>query len=256
LLDRRGRTRAGAFLVEGPHAVAEAFASPPHEVRELFVTASAASRERSIVRDAQARDVAVTVVTPGVLASLGDTITPQGMVAVVTRPEPRLAAVLGASVRLVVVLHRVADPGNAGTVIRTADAAGADAVVFTAGSVDPHNGKCVRATAGSIFHLPVVVGLGAAAAALAAFRDAGLTVAATALAGADDLDAVVASGRLDGPVAWVFGNEAHGLPEDVLAAADMRVRIPIRGRAESLNLAAAAAVCLFATARAHAERTR
>jgi TrmH family RNA methyltransferase len=156
-------------------------------------------------------------------------------------PEPRLVA----------VLHGVADPGNAGTVIRTADAAGADAVVLTAGSVDPYTGKCVRASAGSLFHLPVVTGVEADN-AFPLLRATGLTVLATAADGTDDLDRLADDGGLVGPVAWVFGNEAHGLPTDVLAAADRTVRIPIRGRAESLNLATAAAVCLFATARVHA----
>jgi TrmH family RNA methyltransferase len=131
-------------------------------------------------------------------------------------------------------------------VIRTADAAGADAVVLTAGSVDPHNGKCVRATAGSLWHLPVL-GDADALATLAALRGQGVTVLATTGTGGTDLDDV----DLSGPTAWVFGNEAHGLPENVLAAADLQVRIPIHGRAESLNLASAAAVCLYSSARAH-----
>jgi TrmH family RNA methyltransferase len=143
------------------------------------------------------------------------------------------------------MLCGVADPGKAGTVIRTADAAGADAVVLTRGSTDPFSGKCVRASAGSLFHLPVVTGV-TVAPTVTALRNAGLTVLATTLDGdsIEELDDV-----LTGPVAWLFGNEAHGLDPDVVAAADRAVRVPIRGRAESLNLAAAAAVCLYTTAR-------
>jgi RNA methyltransferase, TrmH family len=148
--------------------------------------------------------------------------------------------------RLVVVLADIRDPGNAGTVLRSADAAGADAVVLAGDSVDPYNGKAVRASAGSLFHLPVVRGAPLAA-ALDAARAAGLRVLAADGGGEADLDEV----DLGGPTAWLFGNEAWGLPAALGALADARVRIPISPRAESLNLAAAAAVCLFASAREH-----
>ena len=154
------------------------------------------------------------------------------------------------SARLLVVLDQVNDPGNAGTVLRTADAAGADAVVLTEGSVDPHNAKCVRATAGSLWHLPVVSGVTTQDAVRRA-RDLGLQVLATSGSGDCDLDDLVDSGGLELPTVWLFGGEATGLPETALSLADRSVRIPMRGRAESLNLSAAAAVCLFATARAH-----
>ncbi len=151
-------------------------------------------------------------------------------------------AVSGA--RLVAVLVEPNDPGNAGTILRTADAAGADAVVLV-GGVDVYNGKAVRASAGSLFHLRVCVD-----ADLAAVLDAGLPSFATSGAGALDLDDLIDDGELRGPALWLFGSEAHGLPADALAAADHEVRVPIHGRAESLNLAAAAAVCLYASARA------
>jgi TrmH family RNA methyltransferase len=174
--------------------------------------------------------------------------------AVVRGDDSDLAAVLANRPRLLAVLVDVADPGNAGTVIRTADAVGADAVVLAGASVDPHNPKCVRASAGSLFHLPVVRG-GDTATAVAELRKAGLRTLATTLdAEADDLDSSVVQAVLDGPVAWLFGNEAHGLPDAVTVLADARVRIPIRGSAESLNLAAAAAICLYATARTQQAR--
>jgi RNA methyltransferase, TrmH family len=192
----------------------------------------------------------VVLVDDRVARSLGDTETPQGIVAVVGQPRHRLDEVLRGKPRLLAMLCGVADPGNAGTVIRTADAAGADAVLLTKGSTDPYAGKCVRASAGSLFHLPVVTGLSVPP-TVDAVRDAGLSVLATTLDGdpLDELDDVLA-----GPVAWLFGNEAHGLTDDVLAAADRAVRVPIHGRAESLNLAAAAAVCLYATIRAQRAR--
>jgi TrmH family RNA methyltransferase len=143
----------------------------------------------------------------------------------------------------------IRDPGNAGTVLRTADAAGAGAVVFAGDAVDPYNGKCVRASAGSLFHVDVVRDRDPAG-VVAALRDAGVQVLAATGHGDDDLDDLLDAGALDRPTAWLFGSEAHGLTADLLAAADRRVRVPLYGGAESLNLAAAAAVCLYASARA------
>jgi TrmH family RNA methyltransferase len=189
--------------------------------------------------------VAPTLVTDRVLASLAETQHPQGIVAVVAMPRHDLGGLLSTRPQLLAVLAGVSDPGNAGTVIRTADAAGADGVILTTGSVDPYGGKCVRATAGSIVHLPVVTGIDLRV-AVPAIRSAGLSVLATTVDG-DSLDDVEST--LAGPTAWLFGGEAHGLSPDEVAAADRAVRVPIHGRAESLNLAAAAAVCLYASAR-------
>jgi TrmH family RNA methyltransferase len=184
-----------------------------------------------------------------VLSALAETVNPQGLVGVAPLLTAGLGQALHPDVRLLTVLHEVADPGNAGTVIRAADAAGADAVVLTQGSVDPHNGKCVRASAGSLWHLPVVQGAGVDD-VLAGARRAGVQVLATSADGSADLDDLLDDGSLVAPTAWLFGNEGAGLPSDVLGKADRVVTIPIRGRAESLNLATAAAVCLFASARA------
>ncbi len=191
--------------------------------------------------------------TDTVLAAMGETVTPQGVLGVAPLRDVPLPEALAGSPGLVAVLHEAADPGNAGTVLRTADAAGADAVVLTAGSVDPHNGKCVRATAGSLWHLPVVSGAPLPD-VVRACRDAGLQVLATTGAGAQDLDDLADDGVLAAPTAWLFGNEAAGLPQDALELADRRVRVPLHGRAESLNLASAAAVCLYASARARRSR--
>ena len=194
-------------------------------------------------------DVRITLVSDRVAASLSDTVTPQGVVAVVREAAVTLDEVLGRGPRLLAVLVDASDPGNAGTVIRTADAAGADAVVLVGDSVDPHNPKSVRASAGSLFHLPVLR-LPDPIAVIAALRRAGLAVIATTVdAAVEELDSATVQRRLVEPVAWLFGNEAHGLRDDIAAVADVRIRIPIYGAAESLNLAAAAAVCLYATAR-------
>jgi RNA methyltransferase, TrmH family len=249
LLTRKGRTAASAFLVEGPHAVGEVLAAPHLGVRELFITDAAANREVALMRAAVAAGVTLRIVTERVLDSLRDTVTPQGVVAVAQIPSSDLPTALGDRPRLIAVLHEVADPGNAGAVIRTADAAGADAVVASQGSVDVWSGKCVRSSAGSLFHLPVVTGVSTEA-ALQQASDAGCAVFATAADGADDLDDLIDSGSLAAPTAWVFGNEARGLSDSARDLADRVVRLGVYGRAESLNLAAAAAICLYASARA------
>jgi TrmH family RNA methyltransferase len=245
LTRRAGRDAAGEFLAEGPQAVREALAHDPAP-RELFVTAAAARRHADLPERAHAAGVPVSAVTERAAAALSETTSPQGIVAVCRVLDVPLATALAGAPRLVALLADIRDPGNAGTVLRSADAAGADAVVLAGDSVDPYNGKTVRATAGSLFHLPVVRGA-ALTDALAAARAAGLTVLAADGAGERELTDLP---ELAGPTAWLFGNEAWGLPAGTGALADARVRIPISPRAESLNLAAAAAVCLFASATA------
>ena len=219
------------------------------QVTDLFVTVPARSRHTDLVTTAEGAGVPVHVVSGEVMEELAQTVTPQGLLAVCGFVDVPLAAVTQPAPALVALLANVRDPGNAGTVLRTADAAGAQAVVFADASVDPYNGKCVRASAGSLFHLPVVAGARLED-AVAAMRAAGLRiVAADGRAGRslDDPDVQV---RLTEPTAWMFGNEAWGLPPDLLALADEPVAVPIYGQAESLNLAAAAALCLYASVRA------
>ncbi|MBV9822646.1 MAG: RNA methyltransferase [Actinobacteria bacterium] len=244
LTSPRGRREAGRFLAEGAQAVREALARPG-TVLELFATEAAAERHAELLARAP-----VSIITDRAAAALSETVTPQGLIAVCGLVETGLADVLAARPRLVAVLVESNDPGNAGTILRTADAAGAEAVLFAGDSVDPFNGKAVRAAAGSTFHLDVVTGLRPVE-AVDACRAAGLLTLATTGAASLDLDQLIDAGRLAVPTAWVFGNEARGLPPEVLAAAEERVRVPVHGRAESLNLAAAAAVCLYASARAH-----
>ena len=240
LLRRRTRDARREFLAEGPQAVREAL-RVPGAVRELFYTAEGFERYPELVGQAGH----ASLVDEAALAALCDTVQPQGLVAVcgyVDEPLP-------ATSRLAVVLSGVSDPGNAGTILRTADAAGADTVVFPDDTVDPYNGKSVRSTAGSLFHLTVVRG-GATGAVVARMREAGTRVLAADPYGDADLHDLAEAGELSGPTTWLFGSEAHGLPPELSGAADLRVRIPIFGAAESLNLAAAAAVCLYTSARA------
>ncbi len=245
---RAFRQRERAFLAEGPQAVAEAFHCGA-QVTDLFVTVPARTRHGDLVAAIATAGIPVHVVSGEVMDELAQTVTPQGLLAVCGFVDVPLAEVARAKPALVALLANVRDPGNAGTVLRTADAAGAHAVVFADASVDPYNGKCVRASAGSLFHLPVVAGTRLEE-AVVSLREAGLRIVAADGRAGRSLDDPEVQARLAGPTAWMFGNEAWGLPPELVALADEPVAVPIYGRAESLNLAAAAAVCLYASARA------
>ena len=248
LTKRAFRQRERAFLAEGPQAVAEAFHCGAH-VTDLFVTVTGRSRHQDLVTAIAGADIPVHLVSGEVMDELAQTVTPQGLLAVCGFVDVPLARITEPAPALVALLANVRDPGNAGTVLRTADAAGAHAVVVADASVDPYNGKCVRASAGSLFHVPVVAGTRLAD-AVAALREAGLRIVAADGRAGNPLDDPGVQDRLAGPTAWMFGNEAWGLPPELVALADEPVAVPIYGRAESLNLAAAAAVCLYASARA------
>ncbi|MDQ1731906.1 MAG: methyltransferase, TrmH family [Pseudonocardiales bacterium] len=246
LTSRRARREAGRFLAEGAQAVREAL-SRPGTVIEIFGSADGLRRHAELFRQS---DVIVSEVSDKAAASLSETVTPQGLVAVCRSIDATLDQALASVPTLAVILVDANDPGNAGTILRTADAAGAQLVIFAGDSVDPYNGKAVRATAGSLFHLDVVTGIDAVT-AVGRCRERGLLTLATSGRGADDLDVLLDDGQvLAQPTAWLFGNEAHGLPAAVIAAAHRSVRVPVHGSAESLNLAAAAAVCLYSSARA------
>ena len=248
LARRASRAEHRLFLAEGPQAVREALALPGC-VREVFAVPPAAEAHPDLLAAARAAEVAWQLVDEAALASLTDTVAPQGVVAVCAFLDRPFAALAETAPSLVAVCADVRDPGNAGTVIRCVDAAGAGGVVLTGSSVDPYNGKAVRASVGSLFHLPLALETGTAE-VVAALQADGITVLAADGAGDLDLDDAVDDGLLAGRTAWLFGNEAWGLPDEVAALADHRVRIPIHGRAESLNLATAAALCLYASARA------
>jgi TrmH family RNA methyltransferase len=226
------------FLVEGAQAVREALGEEPVGLERLYVTDPL---DPLAVRAAQS-GVDLVEVSVDVMRRLTSTVTPQGLAGVAPFVDVALDRLTPDGCWT--ILHEVRDPGNAGTVLRSADAAGGTAVLFAASSVDVYNPKTVRASAGSLFHLPVVreVDTGEA---IAGARSAGMRVLAMDAAAGEHLYAA----DLNGPIAFVFGNEAHGLPADVAALADARVRVPHAGRAESLNLAAAATVCLFEWAR-------
>ena len=268
LAGRPARLKRGQFLAEGPQAVREALKLHQQRVAEgrpgvvTEVYASETCLDRYPEFEDLSQGVNARLATEEVLAAMADTVNPQGIVAVCKFLDVTLEEVLDAGPRLIAVLCQVRDPGNAGTVLRAADSAGADAVILTASSVDIYNPKAVRSTAGSLFHLPVVLGADAEDVA-AACRARGIGILAADGYGSLNLDTLQDQStqrRLTGQgpdseyaleqsTAWLFGNEAQGLSEEELALADHRVVVPIYGSAESLNLGTAATVCLYASAR-------
>jgi TrmH family RNA methyltransferase len=243
LKQRSERAETGLFLVEGPQAVREALAAEGELVAEVYCTPDAHERHAALVAAASAAGLVVELASDAALAAMADTRTPQGILAVARQAPVRIRS-LFEDARLAVILDEVQDPGNAGTVIRAADAAGADAVALTSGSVDPYNPKVVRATTGSLFHLEVATGASVTD-AVGGARAAGLQVLAADMAGEPLPDVRDILAR---PTVWLFGNEARGLSTEARRAADRTVAVPIYGAAESLNLGTAAAVCLYASA--------
>ncbi len=248
---RSARVEQGRFLVEGPTLVASALESGA-TIELLLKDGGAAldDAEQQLAERVVAAGARAVELPAGIMAKVADTVTPQPLAAVVTRRTTSLEQVLadGAPALPVLVLVEVSDPGNAGTLLRSAEAAGAAAVVFCAGSVDPFNPKTVRSSAGSIFHVPVVEGVSARI-ALAELGDAGVHRVGTVAHGGVTL----AEARLGGAVALVLGSEAHGLPDGLHAVLDELVTIPMAGRAESLNVAMAGTLFAFECARRRAD---
>lgn len=275
LAGRPARLRRGQFLAEGPQSVREALvlhrerlsAGGRGVVHEVYASESCLDRLPEL--EGLAAGTNLRLATDEVLAAMADTVNPQGIVAVCGFVDVSLGEVLDAGPRLIAVLCQVRDPGNAGTVLRAADAAGADAVVLTASSVDIYNPKAVRSTAGSLFHLPVVLGADIEE-LVAACRSRGIGILAADGYGQLNLDrlqdenaarrlggsAEVSVYALENPTAWLFGNEAQGLSDAELSLADHRVAVPVYGAAESLNLGTAATVCLYASARSQQVQVR
>lgn len=238
LKTRTARSETGLFLLEGPQALGEAFAAAAR-VHEVFFTAEGASKHPHLMKE----DLEYVEVSEEALGRMADTRSPQGFVAVASQFPSSLDAVLDGAAN-VVVLHEIRDPGNLGTVIRAADAAGFDAVVVTAESVDVYNPKVVRATTGSLFNIPHAMELPTVE-VLAALRSRGIRTIAADVSGRDLREE---STVLVQPHAWLFGNEARGLDQQTLELADLALKVPIFGAAESLNLATAASVCLYQSA--------
>lgn len=237
LLEAKERRRSGRFLAEGPQAVEAALAA--ELVDSLYTT----ELDSGLAVQAKRAGVRVYFIDERALVALSDTVSPQGPIAVARVPSADLEAELQRPGTWL-VCDRISDPGNLGTMIRTAAAAGARGVVTTSGSADPWSGKVVRATAGTFTMLPIVSGLDAAVVA-AAFKAADVPLLATS--GDASVDYAEAASRHPIAKAWVIGSEAHGVSEELASAAEQSVRIPMRAGVESLNAAIAAALCLYAT---------
>ncbi|MGO2139034.1 MAG: TrmH family RNA methyltransferase [Leucobacter sp.] len=243
LARKKERNETGRFLVEGPQAVRELLTYRPALAEVVYATTGTEAWQLELDRLASDAGVEIERATPQVIQAMAETVQPQGVIAVARIPDATLADAL-AGAKLVAVMHEVRDPGNAGAVLRAADAAGADAVVFSGESIDPWHPKVVRSTTGSLFHLPVVTE-SSLEAVVAAAREAGLETIAADVRG-DEITDVRA--QLRGGIAWVFGNEARGLGEAERDVIGRSIRLPIYGAAESLNLATAASVLLYETA--------
>lgn len=241
LARRNARWAERVFVLEGPELLAVALdAGAPVESVYLAPGARAAAGVAEAVDRAYEAGARIFDLAPGVLERVADTVTPQPVLAVAGFGERSVPDLAGA--RLVVVCVDIRDPGNAGTVIRSADAAGADGVVCCDGTVDPYNPKTVRSSAGSVFHLPVIAG-GSATELLDQLGPSGIglrRLGAVARGGEDH-----ASVDWTQPVAIVLGNEAHGLPDEIAASLEGTVTIELAGRAESLNVGVAGAVLCF-----------
>lgn len=251
LAKKSARIDTGMFLLEGPQSVAEALTYKPELLVELYATPTALDRYTDIAQTAVDAGVEVDFVSEQVLEAMADTVTPQGFVAVCHQFPTAVKDIFATPPRLIAVLEEVRDPGNAGTIIRAADSAGADAVIFSGRSVDLYNPKVIRSTTGSIFHVPVAVDTDLTD-IRTRIRDAGMQMLAADMHG-EDLLVARTGGALAHPTAWLFGNEARGLQREHLEMADRVVSVPIYGKAESMNLATAASVCLYESAFAQRE---
>lgn len=243
LNQKDARIESGLFLLEGPQGLKE-LAATPELAHEVFFTETGYDRYQDEIEALGDAGVGLVEVSELVLEKICDTKTPQGVVAVVSQLDVSLDELLETKPRLIALLDQARDPGNAGTVLRAADAAGADGVIFTAGSVDAYNPKVVRSTAGSILHVPFVLNADSSE-AVARLKSAGMQVFA---ASANGTPITQLGSSLENPTVWIFGNEAHGVSSELLELADEVVSLPIYGQAESLNLATAASVCLYASA--------
>ncbi|ACX51686.1 tRNA/rRNA methyltransferase (SpoU) [Ammonifex degensii KC4] len=243
LAQKKGREKAGEFLVEGPHLVAEALRHG--KVRALYLTPEFASSPEGeeLIRKAEARKVEVFGLAPQLLARAADTATPQGVLAVVEMPSASLPSLLQVELPLLVIVDGLQDPGNLGTIVRTAQAVAATGVVVLKGSVDPFHPRAVRATAGAIFRLPVVKGPSAEE-VLPLLRTAGIELVVADPRG----EVPFYAHSFLGPTALVIGSEGGG-PGPVWSTLARRVYIPMPGKTESLNAAVAAALLLYEAAR-------
>lgn len=237
---RKGRHKHSAFIIEGPHLIETALNSGT-QINDVLFSASFLLKEKGqqLLRRLSKHTKNIFEVSDHIIARLADTETTQGIIAVSAGRSLSLEDLRPGAEALVIVIDGVQDPGNLGTIIRTSDAAAADAIIVLPGTCDAFSQKAVRSTAGSIFNIPVIES--DLPALLKWLRLNKIKVAVTSL----DTDKTIFEERLEGPLALVFGNEAHGVCKEIVSVADLLLKVPIYGQAESLNVASAAAVCLY-----------
>lgn len=239
LQQKKYREETGLFLVEGVRAVEEAMAHAA--VEELYFTDSALhDRKEHLIGQAENKGLPVYRVSAAVFRKMADTDSPQGVLAVVRKPRRSFTDLWQHPHPFLILVDGLADPGNLGTIIRTADAAGAAGIILLSGTVDVYNPKVVRSTAGSLFHIPVIDGMDTRE-VLAQLKHRGVTVLAADVGATEPYYAV----DLTAAVAVAIGNEGAGLSAPVVEAADRRVKIPMPGKAESLNAAMACGIILY-----------
>ena len=244
LNQKDARYETGLFLLEGAQGLKE-LASSPKLIEEVLVTLDGAERQAELIEALSKKRVTITEVSDQVMAQIAGTRTPQGIVSVVQHLDIELDELASLEPKLVAVIDQARDPGNLGAIIRAADAAGADAIILSADSVDLYNPKVTRSTAGSIFNIPIVIDADLET-AIAMLKTAGLQVFSSSSEGLPITE--FKAEEMAKPTAWIFGNEAHGVRQEISSLADKTVALPIYGAAESLNLATAASVCLYFTA--------
>ena len=239
--EKRAKFRHTAFLVEGPHLVEMAL-NAGVQIKEVFATEAFMNTKEHL---AMLKKVTGTVfeVPEQVMKKITDTETPQGIVAVAGYEPGKLDALPLKATPLLVVLDAIQDPGNLGTIIRTADAAGADAVILLPGSCDAFMPKVIRATSGSLFNIPIVYAEAESLVEWLSRKKIQLAVTAA------DAEKSVFEADLSGGIAIAFGNEAHGVSDHLRKAAALFLNIPILGKAESLNVATSAAICMYEAVR-------
>jgi TrmH family RNA methyltransferase len=245
---RKGTDRHSPFLIEGPHLIEMAL-KRGSQINDVLFSAEFSSKEngQEFLKKLSKHTKNIFEVSEHIIARLADTETTQGIIAVSACRSLSLEGLRPGAGALIVVIDGVQDPGNLGAIIRTSDAAAADAVILLPGTCDAFMQKTIRSTAGSIFNIPVIYA--DLQALLQWLRLNKIKLGVTSL----DTDKTIFEERLVGPLALVFGNEAHGVSKEIINAADLLLKVPIFGHAESLNVASAAAICLYEAQR---QRTR
>ncbi len=242
--NKRAKYRQTAFLIEGPHLVEMALSSGIGIKKVFFTRTFCKKREaQKLLRKVSKCSREIFEVTENIINKLADTETPQGIVSVVSCGTLSLDELSFQKNPLLVVIDGIQDPGNLGTIIRTSDAAGVDGIILLPGTCDAFISKTIRATAGSIFNVPIVFSDNDSLNRW--FNKRNLQLIATSA----EEDKSVFDADLTRPTAIILGNEAHGVSRQLKHSADLILKIPIYGRAESLNVATSAAVCLYEAVR-------